>query len=98
MVHDSAKLTGATSGAGGTATYSVYTDSSCSLNKQDAGTNLTVTGGVVPDSNTLQFNSAGRSEERRVGKEDTNNTGTTSQSTREKVAISKKQPSISMTV
>src|SRR2546423_9783493 len=36
-VHDSSKLTGATSNAGGTVTYTVYSDSSCSTLFADAG-------------------------------------------------------------
>src|SRR5207253_11143694 len=36
-VHDSSKLTGATSNAGGTVTYTVYTDSACSTKYADAG-------------------------------------------------------------
>ncbi len=58
FVHDSATLSGATATAGGTATYSVYTNNTCSLGKVDAGTKV-VTNGLVPDSNTLQFNTAG---------------------------------------
>src|SRR5206468_11651488 len=43
-VHDSATLSGATSGAGGTVTYTVYTDSSCTTSFAAGGTK-TVTGG-----------------------------------------------------
>jgi hypothetical protein len=57
-IHDSSALTGATGTAGGTVTYTVYTDSACSLGAQTAGT-VNVTNGVVPDSNGIQFNSAG---------------------------------------
>ena len=57
-IHDSSALTGATSDAGGSVTYTVYTDTACSLGAIDAGT-VTVTNGVVPDSNGIQFNSAG---------------------------------------
>ena len=59
-VHDSATLTGATADAGGTVTYTVYTDNTCTENPRDAGTK-TVTGGIVPDSNTLSYDHAGTS-------------------------------------
>jgi hypothetical protein len=49
-VHDSATITGATTNAGGTVTYTVYTNDTCdSSDPIDAGTK-TVTNGVVPDS------------------------------------------------
>jgi hypothetical protein len=57
-VHDSAALSGAAANAGGTVTYTVYSDNACSQNPQDAGT-VTVTNGVVPDSNAITFNNAG---------------------------------------
>src|SRR5713226_205855 len=57
-VHDSATLTGATADAGGTVTYTVYSDNACTQNPVDAGTK-TVTNGNVPDSNDVTFNSAG---------------------------------------
>jgi len=58
LVHDSATLSGATSNAGGTVTYTAYTDGGCSQNPQDAGTK-TVTDGVVPDSDMISFSIAG---------------------------------------
>jgi hypothetical protein len=57
-VHDSATLTGASGDAGGTVTYTVYSDNTCTQNPVDAGTK-TVTNGNVPDSNGVTFNSAG---------------------------------------
>jgi hypothetical protein len=58
--YDTATLTGATSNAGGTVTYGLYSDSSCSTQVA----NLTpddnaVSGGVVPNSNSHIFTSAG---------------------------------------
>ena len=47
-VNDTSNLTGATSNAGGTVTYSVYSNASCTGGAQDAGTK-TVTNGVVPE-------------------------------------------------
>jgi hypothetical protein len=57
-VHDSATLTGATADAGGTVTYTVYTNNTCTAGAQSAGTK-TVTNGIVPDSNPITFNTAG---------------------------------------
>ena len=55
---DSATLTGATANAGGTVTYSVYSDSSCTTLVQTAGT-VHVTNGHVPDSFITAFPAAG---------------------------------------
>jgi parallel beta-helix repeat protein len=66
-VHDSAKLTGATSDAGGTVDYRYYTDpggqAACEADTAgtggtDVGT-VTVAGGLVPDSPNATFNTAG---------------------------------------
>jgi hypothetical protein len=57
-VHDSAALSGATSDAGGTVTYTVYTNNTCTQGAQSAGTK-TVTNGVVPDSDPVTFNTVG---------------------------------------
>ena len=51
-INDSSTLTDATSDAGGTVTYTVYSNATCTANPQDAGTK-TVTAGVVPDSNGI---------------------------------------------
>jgi hypothetical protein len=94
--HDSAILTGATSGAGGTVTYTVYTDNACTLNPRDAGTK-TVTNGVVPDSNTLQFNSVGTFYWQAVYSGDLNNAGSTSVCANEQLVVNKAKPSIGTT-
>jgi hypothetical protein len=44
--------------AGGTVTYTVYTDSACTIGAQAAGT-VMVTNGSVPNSNTVSFPTAG---------------------------------------
>jgi hypothetical protein len=92
-VHDSATLTGATSNAGGTVTYTVYSDSSCSTFLADAGTK-TVTNGVVPNSNGVQFNSAGTFYWQAVYSGDANNNGATSVCTSEALVISKNSPTM----
>ena len=93
-VQDSATLTGATSNAGGTVTYTVYSDANCSLNAQSAGT-VTVTNGVVPDSNAITFNSAGTFYWQAVYSGDANNNGATSSCTSEQVVVNKNTPGIS---
>jgi TadE-like protein len=76
-VHDSATLSGATSTAGGTVTYTVYTNSTCSAGAQAAGT-VTVAGGVVPQSTSIPFNTAGTYYWQAVYSGDSNNNGATS--------------------
>jgi hypothetical protein len=64
-VHDSATLTGATSDAGGTVEYRYYSSQAAcqaDTNPPTGGTSAgtkTVTNGVVPDSDTVTFNSTG---------------------------------------
>ncbi len=93
-VHDSATLTGATADAGGTVTYTVYTDNTCTQNPRDAGTK-TVTNGNVPDSNTLTFDHAGTFFWQAVYSGDANNNGATSDCTSEKLVVNPNTPGIS---
>ncbi len=90
-VSDTATLTGATSGAGGTVTYTVYTNSTCTAGARDAGTK-TVTNGVVPASNALTFNSAGTFYWGAVYSGDSNNVGVTSPCSAEVLTVSKNTP------
>ena len=96
-VHDSATLTGATATAGGTVTYTVYTDSACSTGAQSAGTK-TVTNGVVPDSDPITFNSTGDFYWQAVYSGDANNNAATSVCTSEHLVVTKKSPSIATTL
>jgi len=73
-VHDTAALTGATSTAGGTVKYTVYTDSACTLVAQDGGT-VAVTNGLVPVSNTISFDNVGTWYWQAVYSGDANNAG-----------------------
>jgi hypothetical protein len=93
-VHDTSNLTGATANAGGTVTYTVYSDSACSLGARDAGTK-TVTNGAVPNSDGLVFNSAGTFYWQAVYSGDANNNGATSPCTDEQLVIGKNQPVVS---
>jgi hypothetical protein len=85
-VHDTATLHSATADAGGTVTYTVYTNNTCTLGAIDAGTK-TVTNGVVPDSDAIQFNSAGTWYWQAVYSGDSNNTGATSACVEEQLVI-----------
>jgi len=87
-VHDSATLSGATGNAGGTATYTVYSDNSCSALYASAGTK-TVTNGSVPDSDPVTFSSAGTFYWQVVYSGDANNNGATSTCTSEQVVVQK---------
>ena len=75
-VHDTATIHGATSAAGGTITYKLYSNSSCSALVADlTPTNNTVTNGVAPASNGYQFNNAGTWYFQATYSGDSNNTG-----------------------
>jgi hypothetical protein len=96
-VHDSATLSEATATAGGTVTYTVYTDTACSAGAQDAGT-VTVTNGLVPDSNAITFNSTGDFYWQAAYSGDGNNDAATSACTSEHLVVTKKSPSIATTL
>jgi hypothetical protein len=93
-VHDSSTITGATTDAGGTVTYTVYSTNTCTSGARAAGT-VTVTNGVVPDSNGLAFNSAGDFYWQAVYSGDTKNNGATSTCTEEHLVVNKVRPSAS---
>jgi hypothetical protein len=93
-VHDSATLTGATADAGGTVTYTVYSDNTCSTQVADGGTK-TVTNGNVPDSNPVTFDNAGTFYWQAVYSGDANNNGATSDCTSEKLVVKPNAPAIS---
>ena len=88
-VHDSATLSGATADAGGTVTYTVYSNSACTQGARAAGT-VTVTNGNVPDSNGLAFNSVGTFYWQAVYSGDTKNNGATSTCTDETLVVNPK--------
>jgi hypothetical protein len=85
-VHDSSALTGASATAGGTVTYTVYTNNTCTAGAQGAGT-VKVTNGVVPDSNAITFNNAGTFYWQAVYSGDADNNGATSACTSEIVVV-----------
>jgi hypothetical protein len=93
-VYDTATLSGASSDAGGTVTYTSYSDSGCTLNARDAGTK-TVTNGSVPQSNALTFNTAGTFYWQAVYSGDAFNNGATSTCTDEVLSITRNAPGAS---
>lgn len=76
-VSDSATLADASASAGGTVTYTFYTDNGCSQGAVSAGT-VSVTGGVVPDSNSIAFHTEGTFYWQAVYSGDPNNMPATS--------------------
>ena len=85
-VNDTATITGATANAGGTVTYTVYTNNTCTTGAQSAGT-VTVTNGIVPNSNAIVFNSAGTFYWQAAYSGDANNNPATSACTSEVLTI-----------
>jgi hypothetical protein len=77
-VNDSALLNGATVNAGGTVTYEYFSGGTCSGTATTVGTPVTVTNGVVPDSASQQFSSAGTYSWNAVYSGDSSNNGATS--------------------
>jgi len=90
-VHDSALLSGVTSDAGGTVTYTVYSNDTCTTSVASGGTK-TVTNGVVPDSNPVTFNSAGTFYWQAAYSGDGNNASATSACKSEVLVIGKNSP------
>jgi len=77
-VTDSAKLTNATSDAGGTVTYEYFSGNSCTGVATVVGSQATVTNGAIPNSPSQQFGSAGSYSFNAVYSGDLNNNGATS--------------------
>ena len=101
-VHDSATLSGATSDAGGTATYAVFTNNTCSTPATFSGTlnpgtggHETVTSGSVPDSGTISFANAGTYYFQVTYSGDAKNNGATSQCGSEVLTVNPNNPGIS---
>src|SRR6266480_6542025 len=88
-VHDSATINGATSDAGGTISYAVYSDNQCSVLVADlTPANNAVVNGVAPDSKDHTFNSAGTFYFQATYSGDNNNTGpVSSECTSEQLVI-----------
>lgn len=87
-VHDSAMLAGATANAGGTVTYTAYTNTACSAGAQAAGTKPVASGGV-PNSDDVVFSAAGDYYWQAVYSGDANNAGATSACTSEHLVVNR---------
>jgi uncharacterized repeat protein (TIGR01451 family) len=85
-VTDQATLTGASATAGGTVTYTVYTDATCDSIGADAGTK-TVTNGIVPASDAVTFPNAGTYYWQAVYSGDADNAPATSACTDEVLTV-----------
>jgi uncharacterized repeat protein (TIGR01451 family) len=87
-VSDSATLTGASANAGGTVTYTVYRNDSCTDLFADGGT-VTVKDGVVPDSDPVRFPNTGTYWWQAAYSGDANNTPATGACTSEPLTVGK---------
>src|SRR5262249_57762079 len=86
-VHDSATLSGQTANAGGTVTYAVYTNNTCTslASVQPSPATVTITNGVVPNSAAVTFPAAGTFFWHAVSSGDANNAASTSAGTTEQL-------------
>src|SRR5207244_2984925 len=93
-VHDSATLSGATANAGGTISYGLFSDNTCSTQIADLTPTVhTVVNGVAPDSKSHSFNSAGTFYFQATYSGDTNNTGpVSSECTSETLVVNPNTP------
>jgi|GEM_PF-1963255 len=86
-ISDSANLSGETASAGGTVSYNVYSNSSCTTLYAGAGV-VNVSNGSVPNSNAVAFNTPGTYYWQAVYSGDSNNNPVTSNCTSEVIAVS----------
>jgi hypothetical protein len=93
-VTDSATLTGASSNAGGTVTYKLFSTSDCSGSPLATDTQ-TVTNGFVPPSNPFTLNSVGSFQFQAEYSGDANNNAATSTCGTEALTVNPATPSIS---
>lgn len=77
FVYDTASLDGAVASAGGTVTYSYFTNDTCTANRIMAGT-VNVVDGAIPSSASVTFTSAGNFFWQAVYSGDSNDVGTSS--------------------
>ncbi|TMI08247.1 hypothetical protein E6H34_05260 [Candidatus Bathyarchaeota archaeon] len=90
-VFDSATITGATSTAGGTITYNLFTSGTCSGSSSVVST-LAVANAVAPNSRSVTFNSTTSASWNAVYSGDANNSGASSAC--EPLAVNKTSPTI----
>jgi hypothetical protein len=94
VLHDTATISGATATAGGTISYALYSNNTCTTLVQNlTPASNTVVNGVAPDSNTYTFNNAGNFWFQATYSGDSNNTGPVkSVCTSEPITISPNTP------
>jgi plastocyanin len=97
---DSATLTSATASAGGTVTYTVYTDDECTVLAayQPSPATVTVSDGTVPDSAAVTFSAAGTYYWQATYSGDSNNASASSPCTSETLTVVQPgRPNVSIT-
>src|SRR2546426_955817 len=92
LAFDSAAITGATSTAGGTVSYNLFTSGTCSGSPSVVST-VTVTNAAVPNSRSVTFNSTAPVGWNAAYSGDSNNSGATSAC--EPLTVNKTSPTIS---
>ncbi|MDP5225924.1 MULTISPECIES: hypothetical protein [Arthrobacter] len=93
-IHDTATLSGATATAGGTVTYKYYSNNTCTGGTQ-VGLPVTVTNGVVPNSDPVTFTTAGTYYWQAIYSGDPDNAKASSPCTSEQLVVNKAQPTVS---
>jgi hypothetical protein len=98
--HDTATLTGATSNAGGTVTYALYSNNNCTTLVADlTPASNTVTNGNLPNSKDFTFNAAGTFYFVATYSGDVNNTGPVSSGcAAEQILVGKAQPKVNTVI
>ncbi len=93
-VHDTAVLSGASVGAGGTVVYNVYDTIDCSGSPVFVLGPVTVVDGVIPDSESQEFSIPNNYEWQAVYSGDVNNSPATGECGAEPLLVGKKTPTI----
>lgn len=98
-VYDTASLTGANANAGGTVTYTLYTNSGCTTASTKPAVNqtVTVTGGSVPNSSAVTFTAPGTFYWQAVYSGDATDNSAKSACTSETLTVSKASPTLTTT-
>ena len=100
--HDSSTFTGLVNSTGtGTVTYSYYTNNTCTTGTVAVNTVTVPTSGIVPNSSTVTFTSAGTYYWQAVYSGDANNNGASSPctaATNEQLTVTKASPTIGTTL
>jgi hypothetical protein len=93
-MHDSSTLSGATASAIGTVTYHAYAGANTCSGTDLLNSQVTVANGIVPDSASISFDTAGTYSFQAVYSGDANNNGATSGCSTEQLVVNKAQPTV----